>query len=140
MFAVVSETVSRSSQPVMPPFHACGRPEWRVGRPLFVSPSMTRMCQVNRGEVSYCIGWSSKKGNTCQMPLASCASTTGPQHTRPDFSSVERQRSIVLACCLITKSAFWWVVGHGSFCAWKYVDSSREADRKFARSSRPNRA
>ncbi len=62
MFAVVSETVSRFSHPAMPPFHACGWPDWRVGRPLFVSPSMTRMCQVNRGEVSY--------GERCPAPQA----------------------------------------------------------------------
>jgi len=46
------ETVSRYGWPAMPPFHACKRPNWCVRRPLFVSSSMARMCQANRGEVS----------------------------------------------------------------------------------------
>jgi len=35
---------------------------------------------------------------------------------------------------------FYVLLGHGSFCAWKCVDSSREVDRKFARGRRPSRA
>ena len=53
MFAVINETVSRHSRPVLPPFHVCRWSDWRVRGPLFVSPSMTSMCQGNRGEASY---------------------------------------------------------------------------------------
>jgi len=52
MFAAINETVSRRSQPVLLPFLICRWSDWRVRGPLFVSPSMTSMCQGNRGEAS----------------------------------------------------------------------------------------